>query len=194
MNKPSSDLQLPYALAAARAAGYTVAALHFGAVVQEVSIADLPDDASVWLPWAEVCPCTSCQDSIVDDDWYCVAIFAAEIASLRTPGNRKSRKWSAIKPLGDDLVLDLLLGTFDPLDPLCWISELMQDEMSSPPTLSELKLALAEGRKHWMKAINVVKSHELEIESLAELLQRNGSVDRNDVNVWWKHTHVANVS
>lgn len=181
-----------HAHAAVRAAAYAVAVLHFGAVVQQVSTEDLPDDTSVWLPWAVVCPCSSCHLGIVDDDWYCVAIFAAEIASLRTPECRKRRKWGTIKQLGDEVALDLLLGTFDPLDPLCWMSELMKDDMSSPATLSELKLALAEVRRLWSKAIELVKSHEPEIVDLVEILQRNGWIDRDGVNVWWRQLHLEN--
>lgn len=120
------------------------------------------------------------------DDWYPVAILAAEIAALRASGRAGMRSWPKIAALGDNLASLLINETFDLREPLESLSTYIQDQLSTPPTVSEITETHFEVKLLWMKAVDLVRSHNEEIQELTEILDHQGYLSGEDIHEWWR--------
>lgn len=177
---------------AARAAANAIATLHFGVVVQQVSIEDIPDDSDVWLPWAAVCLCSTCTRNLSEedeDDWYTVCVLASEIAALRASGRTRMKMWPGIAAEGDKLASLLIAEVFDPREPLAGLSTCLKEQLSNPPQNSEILDATAEVKRLWRMAWDIVCTYAEEIEELTEILATEGYLDVDELRLWWNEVN-----
>lgn len=173
---------------AARAAANAIATLHFGVVVQQVSIEDVPDDSDVWLPWAAVCLCSTCMRNLSEEDvgdWYTVCVLASEIAALRASGRTRMKMWPGIAAEGEKLASLLITEVFDPREPLAELSRCLKEQLSNPPQSSEIFGATAEVKRLWRVAWDIVCTYAKEIEELTNILATEGFLDFGELRLWW---------
>lgn len=179
MTKPSAHSPKNVSHAAERAAAYTVAVMHYGVKVQQVSTED-SDDPDMWLPWAAFCLCSKCSASVSDENFTDVAVFAAEIMAMRPERKGEGNRWDAIDLHGLQVAEEVVCGSIGKLDPRHSLSVWFHERMSTPPTVQELREAKQEVMRLWEAAQAVVRSYRDVIDELADEIRYAGSLEHDN--------------
>jgi hypothetical protein len=192
LKKPSALSPKNVAYAAERAAAYTVVVLHYGAVVQEVSTED-SEETEIWLPWALVCPCSTCSMNLADENWTDTAVFAAEIIAMRPEVTGEGKRWDQIDLHGFDVAEELIRGGLSKVDPRYLMSDWLSELMSETPTKDELKEARSKVVDLWQAAMALVKFYRPEITELTSMIKQRGYLNANEIKLWWKLARVKGI-
>lgn len=177
MTKPSALSSKNVANAAERAAAYTVAVMHYGAVVTKISLqnTDLPNQ---WEPWAAFCLCPKCAANTSDENISDVAVFAAEIMAMRPEKSGMGQRWSAIDLHGLQIAEEVVCGSVGKLNPMRALADRLNKKVTTPPTAQELDAAREEVIRLWEAAQLIVGVYRDAIDELAGELRLVGTLER----------------
>ena len=182
-------------LEAAKAAAFTVVALHYGLDVESVSTFEAPD-MERWVPWANA------QDHWCNPpgDWMDVAILAAEIISHRADKAVEGPQRGPIEL--DSLHIADLITSQEPLesDPMVCVFENLCSEWWDMPDSDERRECVSEAKAElqnlWQKASKIVWRYQPQISELFEMLitgdgEGEGYLSRKTVSTWWDRQREA---